>query len=80
MHQEAFLNGWMPAEGESLAYVTAGIDVRYRRPAPLREPVTLIASTKDASEDQITSLVRLEWDGKVRAEGEALWKRWRPRD
>lgn len=79
VHQEAFLNGWMPAEGESLAYVTAGIDVRYRRPAPLREPVTLVASTKDASEDQITSVVRLEWDGKVRAEGEALWKRWRPR-
>ena len=79
VHVTAFANGWGPAEGQSLAYVTAGIDVRYRRPAPLRESVTLVAETTDASADAVTAVVRLEWDGKVRAEGEALWKRWRPR-
>jgi acyl-coenzyme A thioesterase PaaI-like protein len=79
VHHTAYAHGWRAADGSALSYVTAGLDVRYRRPAPLREAVTLVAETTDASEDAITAQVRLEWDGKVRAEAEALWKRWRPR-
>jgi len=79
VHHTAYAQGWSPAEGADLAYVTAGLDVRYRRPAPLHEQITLVAETRDATQDAITAAVRLEWDGKVRAEAEALWKRWRPR-
>lgn len=79
VHHTAYANGWLPADGQDLAYVTAGIEVRYRRPAPLRHRVTLVAETLEADEGRITAGVRLEWDGKVRAEAEALWKRWRPR-
>ena len=48
-------------------------------PAPLTEPVRLVGETLAADEDAITARVQLLFDGKVRAEGEALWKRWRPR-
>jgi acyl-coenzyme A thioesterase PaaI-like protein len=72
-------HGWPPLPGAALPYVTAGLDVRYRRPAPLTDEVSLLAEITEASEDQMTCEVRLEWDGKVRAEGTALWKRWRPR-
>lgn len=79
VHYTAYARGWGSAPGQDLAYVTAGIEVRYRRPAPLTDAVTLVAETLSASEDEITAGVRLEWEGKVRAEAEALWKRWRPR-
>jgi acyl-coenzyme A thioesterase PaaI-like protein len=71
--------GWRALGDAPLPYVTAGLDVRYRRPAPLREPVTLRAELRAASESEMTAHVWLEHDGKVRAEAEALWKRWRPR-
>lgn len=71
--------GWPPLPGAALPYVTAGLEVRYRRPAPLAERVSLVAEITAASEDEMTCEVRLEWEGKVRAEGTALWKRWRPR-
>lgn len=79
VHVTAYAEGWEPAPGQSLAYVTAGIDVRYRRPAPLRDPLSLVAETQAADEREITAAVRLEADGKVRAEATALWKRWVPR-
>lgn len=79
VHVTAYENGWEPAPGESLAYVTAGIDVRYRRPAPLHDILHLVAETSEADENAITAVVRLEAEGKVRAEATALWKRWRPR-
>jgi acyl-CoA thioesterase FadM len=62
-----------------LPFVTAGIDVRYKRPAPLRDTVSLVATISAADESAITAEVRLEHDDKVRAEATALWKRWRPR-
>ena len=40
---EAFNRGWPPLPGAALPYVTAGLDVRYLRPAPLTETVTLYA-------------------------------------
>ncbi len=75
----ADVRGWGPLPGAAFAYVTAGIDVRYLRPAPLDAEVGLVAEVAEASEDAMTVDVRLEHDGKVRAEASALWKRWRPR-
>ena len=76
---EAFGRGWPPLPGAALPYVTAGLDVRYLRPAPLDAGVRLVGTVLEASEAEITSEVRLEWDGKPRATATALWKRWRPR-
>jgi acyl-coenzyme A thioesterase PaaI-like protein len=69
----------LTAPGGGLAYVTAGLDVRFLRPAPLTEPVSLIAVVTGASDDSMTAAVELRWDGKPRASATALWKRWRPR-
>ena len=77
---EADRRGWGPLPGASLAYVTAGLDVRYLRPAPLTEPVTLRAVVSEAGESAMTVDVELLWDGKPRAVAVALWKRWRPRN
>ena len=78
MH-EADLRGWGPLPGAQLAYVTAGLDVRYLRPAPLAEPVTLHAVVTEAGESEMTVDVELRWHGKARATAVAHWKRWRPR-
>jgi acyl-coenzyme A thioesterase PaaI-like protein len=75
----AFERGWPPLPGADLPYVTAGLDVRYLRPAPLEAAVELVAEVLDASEAAMTARVVLEWDGKERATGTAEWKRWRPR-
>ena len=77
--QEADVRGWGPLPGASLAYVTAGLDVRYLRPAPLTEPVSLRAVVTEAGEAEMTVDVQLLWDGKPRAAAVAHWKRWRPR-
>lgn len=76
----AYQHGWRALGGALLPYVTAGLEVRYPRPAPLHEPVTLLAEVTSADESQITARVWLEHEEKVRAEADALWKRWRPRD
>ncbi|GAB3887737.1 PaaI family thioesterase [Terrabacter terrigena] len=76
---EAERRGWPPLPGADLSYVTAGLDVRYLRPAPLHDPVELFAVVTAADEPQMTVDVELRFDGKVRARATALWKRWRPR-
>lgn len=76
---EAFRRGWPPLPGAALPYVTAELDIRYRRPSPLDEPVEARAWVTDADEDQMRAEAELVWDGKVRAQVTALWKRWRPR-
>jgi len=76
---EAYTRGWPPLPGAALPFVTSGLDVRYLRPAPLGEPVSLLARVTEASEAAITAEVWLEWDGKERAAASAVWKRWRPR-
>ena len=76
---EAFSRGWPPLPGAALPYVTAGLDVRYLRPAPLAGTVQLEGRILAASEAEMTAEVSLEWDGKQRATATALWKRWRPR-
>lgn len=76
---EADQRGWRASPGLPFPFVTAGLDVRYLRPAPLDEPVELRAVIAAADESVITVDVQLVWDGKPRAEASALWKRWRPR-
>lgn len=72
-------NGWERLGGSAFSFITAGIDVEYLRPAPLHEPVELRARIVTASEPEIVCEDELWWDGKLRARGTALWKRWRPR-
>lgn len=76
---EAHRRGWEPAPGALLPFVTAGLDVRFLRPSPLREPVELTAELLSVSEPEITVVSRLWWEGKERATGTAVWKRWRQR-
>ena len=76
---EAERQGWPPLPGADLSYVTAGLDVRYLRPAPLHDEVELFASVTESDEPQMTVSVELRFDGKVRAQATAVWKRWRPR-
>ncbi len=73
---EADRLGWPALPGAPLAYVTAGLNVRYLRPSPLHEDVDLIAVVTAASEAEMVAEVELLWDGKVRATATALWKRW----
>ena len=76
---EADARGYEAIGAAALPYVTAGLDVRYLRPAPLRETVQLRAHVIEASEDAMTAEVELVHDDKVRSAAVALWKRWRPR-
>lgn len=76
---EAERAGWPPLPGADLSYVTAGLDVRYLRPAPLHDTVELHAVVTEADEPRMTVEVELRFDGKVRARATAVWKRWRPR-
>lgn len=64
----------------SLQYVTAGLDVRYLRPASLREPAELRARYASADEDAIIVDSELWWEDKVRASASSVWRRWRPRE
>lgn len=76
---EADRRGWTALPGAQLAYVTAGLDVQFLRPAPLAEPVELLGRITAATEKEVTAEVELRWDGKPRAVATALWKRWQPR-
>lgn len=76
---EAARRGWEAEEGVPYPFVTAGLDVRYLRPAPLAEPSSLRAVVTSADESVMMVDVELLHGGKVRAEGSALWKRWRAR-
>lgn len=77
--QEADVRGWKPLAGLPLSYVTAGLDVRYRRPSPLTEPSELRSWITSAGEDEMLVSAELVHDGKVRASAASVWKRWRPR-
>ena len=76
---EADRQGWEAFPGAAYPFVTAGLDLRYLRPAPLTEPVELRAVITASDESVITVDAQLVWDGKPRAEASTLWKRWRPR-
>ena len=76
---KAFERGWLPLPGAALSHVTAGLSVRFLRPAPLHEPVQLRSVLSAVSEAEMICDVELSYDGKPRATAEATWKRWRPR-
>ena len=63
----------------TLHYVTAGIDVSYRRPSPLYEPAELVARLVSADDQEIIVDAELWWQDKLRASARSSWKRWRPR-
>lgn len=79
MALEAERNDWPALGGAALPFVTAGLDVRYLRPAPLHDTVELHAHVLEADETEMTVEVELIWDEKPRAAATAVWKRWRPR-
>ena len=76
---EADQQGWEPPPGALLPYVTAGLDVSFRRPTPLDEDLSLEAELLESSDSEMTVVSRIVFEGKVRAEGRAVWKRWRAR-
>jgi len=76
---EAEKHGWTALPGTAMPFVTAGLDVRFLRPAPLHEAVALRTAVLRASEPEITAEVQLVADGKTCASAVASWRRWRPR-
>lgn len=75
---EAHRRDWTPDSG-LMAYVTAGIDVKFLRPSPLHEPFDLVAELRSADDHQMVVESQLVWQGKPRATATALWKRFHPR-
>jgi len=76
---EAHDRGWEAPPGAPVPFITAGIEVRFLRPAPLAEEVELVGRASSVDEQEIVAAVELVAGGKVRAEGSAVWKRFRPR-
>ncbi|GAA1234489.1 PaaI family thioesterase [Prauserella halophila] len=76
---EADRRDWKPAPGQHLAYVTAGLDVKFRRPTPLDEPLEITAELTAIDEPEMTVVCEIHHGGKLRAAGTAVWKRWQPR-
>ncbi len=76
---EAEERGWRALPGTVMPVVTAGLDVRFLRPAPLDEAVELRAAVLRASEQEITAEGQLVADGTTRASALSSWRRWRPR-
>lgn len=78
LHRSA-QQGSAPGSGAPLVYVTAGLDLRYLRPAPLHETLQLRAAITSATVDEVIVEADVAWDGRPRATATSLWKAWRPR-
>lgn len=77
MH-EADVRGWSdPADRPR--FVTAALDVRFLRPAPVGEVLQVRAWVFEATPDQMLVSAELVLDGKQRATATARLVRWRPR-
>jgi acyl-coenzyme A thioesterase PaaI-like protein len=76
---EAHRQGWHPAPGSGLSFVTAALDVRFLRPTPLRESVALTAELLAVAEPEVTAVSHAISGGKTTATATSVWKRWRPR-
>jgi acyl-coenzyme A thioesterase PaaI-like protein len=66
-----------PEQGGFL-YLTAGLDVRYRRPTPM-DTVQLRAVVVRADDTKMDIDVELHAEGKLRVNGSTHWRRFRPR-
>lgn len=72
--------GAVPADaGPPALFVTAGLDIRYLRPAPLGETLGLRAEIVSAEADLVVVEAELVWGGKPRAVATSEWRPWRPR-
>ncbi len=60
-------------------FVTARLDVRYLRPAPLHDEVALRAAVMTADGRSVRVDAQLVWEGAVRSEARSEWRAWRPR-
>lgn len=69
----------LTSDSVPLPFVTAGLSVKYLRPTPLTQTASLRAAITDADDSSMSVAVELWSDGKLRATGEAIWKRWRSR-
>ena len=76
---QAAEHGWEAPPGALLPFVTAGFDVRFRRPTPLGPSVRLTAVPEHTDETEIVVRSELFVDDKLRAEMSATWRRFRPR-
>lgn len=61
------------------AYVTAGLEVAFRRPTPLDVHLDLRARVTMASQGEMHVEAELTWDGKVRADARSVWRASRAR-
>lgn len=68
---------WPWADGPGWA--TARFAVELLRPTPLAHEVRLVASSVELDGDKATITVEVHADGKLRAVGDANWRRLRPR-
>jgi acyl-coenzyme A thioesterase PaaI-like protein len=76
---EAAQRAWPAAPGAPVPFITAGFDVRFKRPTPLGPTVRLTASPVSVAESEIVVSAELEVEGKTRATMIATWLRFRPR-
>jgi len=76
---EAAAREWNAPSGAPVPFITAGFEVKFLRPTPLGPAVHLTASPVSVEEDQIVVQAALEFEGKVRANMTADWRRFRPR-
>lgn len=60
-------------------WVTAGLDIRYRRPTPLDSAISMAAEVVSREGDEMYVRSTLQFDGKVCATGEARWVKPRTR-
>jgi acyl-coenzyme A thioesterase PaaI-like protein len=58
-------------------YLTAGLDIRYRRPTPM-ETFSVRAHVTHVDDTKMDIEVELIADGKVRVNGATHWRRFRP--
>jgi acyl-coenzyme A thioesterase PaaI-like protein len=65
--------------GEAPLYVTAGLEIRFLRPAPLGGELQLRAELAAADPDLVVASAELSWDGRARAVATSEWRRWKPR-
>jgi acyl-coenzyme A thioesterase PaaI-like protein len=77
---EAAQRDWRAAQGAPVPFITAGFEVRFRRPTPLGPTVQLSATAESVDEAEIVVRSELEVDGRSRAEMIATWRRFRPRE
>lgn len=75
---EAQQRGWF-SEQDLPRYVTAALDVRFLRPAPVEQPLQVLATVSDARPDQMLGSAEIRFDDKQRATATARFVRWRPR-